>query len=91
MDCFFRQHAQELPFVPVFMVTYIFRSVQLTLFSSVVSYDDKFDLINDEIILSYMGKCAMGITTAVLRISQPLLCSSMCKIPHAGDLHTAEP
>ena len=73
------------------MVTYIFRSIQLALFSSVVSYDNKFDLINNKSILSYMGECAMGATTAVLRISsQSLFCSITYRMPHAGNLHTDE-
>lgn len=50
------------------MITHIFRSVQLALFSLDVSYDNKFDLINNRIILSDMDKCAMGATTAVLMV-----------------------
>ena len=73
------------------MVTYIFRSIQLALFSSVVSYDNKFDLINNKSKLSYMGGYAMGATTAVLRISsQSLFCGITYRMPQTGNLHTDE-
>ena len=39
-----------------------------------------------------MVKDAIVVTAAVLRIfSHPLFYSSMCRMPHVGNSHTAEP